>query len=150
MNFYLIDKTGRLIGKGFDQVDPVASERLGKTVFMKRPDNCVEIDPPEYKDDEFVEWDGKKWIVKIDQCKHRPEPHIPTEREKIESQIWALKANLQETDYVVVKIAEGAATAEDYADIIAQRADWRAQINELESELEKLPDEQSETGTVAN
>ena len=48
------------------------------------------------------------------------------------------KYNLKETDWVVVKIME-AETEEErsalrakYADIIAQRKQWREQINELE------------------
>lgn len=47
-------------------------------------------------------------------------------------EIAELKAKLTETDYIAAKIAEGAATVEDYADEIRQRAEWRARINELE------------------
>ena len=49
-----------------------------------------------------------------------------------EKQIVRLKKKLSDTDYIVVKIAEGAATAEEYADIISQRQEWRNEINELE------------------
>lgn len=42
------------------------------------------------------------------------------------------RANLTKTDYVTIKIAEGKATTEDYADILAQRDEWRAKINELQ------------------
>ena len=52
-----------------------------------------------------------------------------------ENKITALKANLQETDYVAAKIAEGAATREEYSDILEQRATWRQEINQLEEEL---------------
>lgn len=45
------------------------------------------------------------------------------------------KYNLQQTDYVAIKIAEGVATPNDYADILEQRRNWRAQINELEGTL---------------
>lgn len=45
-----------------------------------------------------------------------------------------LHANLTSTDYIACKIAEGAATREDYADVLAQRAKWRARINELMGE----------------
>lgn len=47
-------------------------------------------------------------------------------------QIAALKAQLAATDYVACKIAEGAATVEDYAEAIEKRAAWREQINVLE------------------
>lgn len=55
-------------------------------------------------------------------------PPEPTAEEKIAD----LKAKLAETDYIVIKIAEGAATFEEYADVIDQRQAWREQINELE------------------
>lgn len=35
-------------------------------------------------------------------------------------------------DYAVIKIAEGAATREEYADVIEQRRKWREEINRLE------------------
>lgn len=49
-----------------------------------------------------------------------------------EQHIEDLKQQLRDTDYAVIKIAEGAATAEEYADVIAQRQEWRAKINELQ------------------
>ena len=53
-------------------------------------------------------------------------------------EIYTLKQQLAETDYIACKIAEGSATAEEYADIIADRQRWREEINSLESELENL------------
>lgn len=47
-------------------------------------------------------------------------------------EIAELKAKLAETDYIAAKIAEGAATVEEYETEIAQRQAWRARINELE------------------
>jgi hypothetical protein len=41
---------------------------------------------------------------------------------------------LSATDYAVIKIAEGAATPEEYAELIAQRQQWRQEINALEAE----------------
>ena len=54
--------------------------------------------------------------------------HIATAQE-----ISELKAKLTETDYIAAKIAEGAATREEYAEELSERAAWRARINELES-----------------
>lgn len=51
------------------------------------------------------------------------------------SEIQQLKCNLSDTDYVVLKIAEGAASSSDYTDTLALREQWRARINELEKEL---------------
>ena len=53
----------------------------------------------------------------------------------IQAEITQLKVNLAETDYVAIKIAEGAATADDYADVLVQRQAWRDRINALEKEF---------------
>lgn len=44
-----------------------------------------------------------------------------------------LEQKLADTDYIACKIAEGVATAEEYAEMIEQRQTWRKQINELEN-----------------
>ena len=54
-------------------------------------------------------------------------------------QIDDYKKQLSDTDYIIVKIAEGVATQEEYADIITQRQYWRAEINRLEELLAQLP-----------
>lgn len=58
----------------------------------------------------------------------------PTEDEIKAQKIMQLKRQLSLTDYAVIKIAEGAATKEEYAELIAQRQQWRQEINSLESE----------------
>jgi hypothetical protein len=45
--------------------------------------------------------------------------------------IAALKRKLADTDYIAAKIAEGSATAADYAGEIAQRQAWREEIAAL-------------------
>ena len=48
-------------------------------------------------------------------------------------EISSLKQKLADTDYIAAKIAEGAATNEEYAEKLAERAEWRTKINELEA-----------------
>ena len=62
------------------------------------------------------------------------EEHNQTELDSLNAQaeIAELKAKLAATDYIAAKLAEGAATREDYAEEIAHRAQWRAEINRLE------------------
>ena len=55
----------------------------------------------------------------------------------IEAEINILKQNLADTDYVIIKIAEGVATPEEYSDIIAQRQEWRNQINSLQANIKE-------------
>ncbi len=47
--------------------------------------------------------------------------------------ISELRAKLAATDYIAAKLAEGAATREEYADKLTERQSWRDEINELES-----------------
>lgn len=46
-----------------------------------------------------------------------------------------LKQQLFESDYIACKIAEGAATKEEYAFELEERRNWRIRINELEQLL---------------
>lgn len=62
------------------------------------------------------------------------EIEIPDIEEEIpvELQVEELKQKLSDTDYIACKIAEGAATAQEYAEELKQRQIWREEINELE------------------
>lgn len=48
------------------------------------------------------------------------------------------EARLTSTDYIAAKIAEGKATKTEYADKIAQRQQWRDDINAAQTEIERL------------
>ena len=48
------------------------------------------------------------------------------------------EARLTATDYIAAKIAEGKATKTEYADKIAQRQQWRDEINAANAEIERL------------
>jgi hypothetical protein len=48
-----------------------------------------------------------------------------------EARLAWLKDQLAATDYVVIKIAEGAGTAAQYAETIKQRQAWRKEADEL-------------------
>ena len=50
------------------------------------------------------------------------------------AEIYSLKKKLADTDYIAAKIAEGAATKEEYAEKLAERESWRARINELQEQ----------------
>jgi hypothetical protein len=45
---------------------------------------------------------------------------------------------LSSTDYIAAKIAEGKATKTEYADKIADRQQWRDDINAAKAEIERL------------
>ena len=71
------------------------------------------------------------------QAEIAPKPLTEAEKAKQEklAEIAQLKGELARTDYCVIKIAEGVATPEEYAEVLTQRATWRARINELEEEI---------------
>jgi hypothetical protein len=48
------------------------------------------------------------------------------------------EAKLSSTDYIAAKIAEGKATKSEYADKIAERQQWRDDINAAKTEIERL------------
>lgn len=50
----------------------------------------------------------------------------------IKEEIEELKRKIADSNYAILEIAEGSATAEEYAQLIEQRKQWRARINELE------------------
>lgn len=55
-----------------------------------------------------------------------------------ESIVLDREARLTATDYIAAKIAEGKATKTEYADKIAQRQQWRDDINAAQAEIERL------------
>ena len=50
-------------------------------------------------------------------------------------EICELKKKLSDTDYKAIKYSEGWLTDEEYAEVKAQREEWRKRINELEETL---------------
>lgn len=118
--FVQVDENGR-IGATTD-----SSEYAGTDMFLFDFPEDFDFD----KQDDYRIVDGE--LI------YDPRP-IP-----IEYQISELKQKLAKTDYVVTKIAEAQVTgvemiAEDserYAEVILERQQWRAQINELEAQLE--------------
>ena len=55
-----------------------------------------------------------------------------------ESIVLDREAKLSATDYIAAKIAEGKATQEEYAGKIAERQQWRDDINAANAEIERL------------
>ena len=58
------------------------------------------------------------------------------EATKINKEIYELKQKLTQTDYKAIKYSEGLLTDEEYAEVKAQRQEWRTEINKLEEKLQ--------------
>lgn len=63
---------------------------------------------------------------------------IENKRNVLSSLILEKEAKLRETDYVAAKIAEGAATSEEYAEVLAERRKARKEINEAQAKIVEL------------
>lgn len=57
---------------------------------------------------------------------------------QINRTIGEYKCKLKSTDYKTLKYAEGELSAEEYAETLAQRRAWRAEINALEEEIKAI------------
>lgn len=75
---------------------------------------------------------GKAIVFHDDRKPTLEDPPPPTEAERARWRIEELKEFLLKTDYAAIKIAEGAADAQEYEEVIARRKAARKEINELE------------------
>lgn len=125
MRAYQYDKDGYYSKIVNCQIDPLASIEAGSEVYLL-PGNSTYLEPLPEKAGFKVKFNGQAW-----EYEEIPTDPEPTPEELKQREIAVLKAQLSASDYAVIKIAEGAATAEEYADIIKQRQEWRARINEL-------------------
>lgn len=124
MKVYKYDINGYVIGEVECQVDPKATAVYGRTIYLI-PANSTELEPLPEKEGYKVKFTAGKWIYEL-----LPSP-APTEEELKQAEIAELKKKLADSDYAVIKIAEVAATKEEYAELIKHRQQWRARINEL-------------------
>ena len=63
---------------------------------------------------------------------------IEDRKNVLSSLILDREAKLRQTDYVAAKIAEGAATPEEYAEVLAERRKARKEINDAQAEIAGL------------
>lgn len=63
---------------------------------------------------------------------------IEDRKNALASVILDREAKLKEHDYVSAKIADGRATAEEYADVIAQKTVWAEEVNAARAEIAEL------------
>ena len=63
---------------------------------------------------------------------------IEDRKNSLASVILDREAKLKEPDYISAKIADGRATAEEYADVIASKNRWAEEVNEAMAEMARL------------
>lgn len=121
--------------------DPLESELQGKDIWLL-PADCTLIEPPEAKEGFDIVWSGDAWEYKEQEKPKEEEPYVPTEKEKMQREIWELKEKLSETDYKILKCSEASLRGQelpyDLDAVVSERDGWRAQINELEEKLKTI------------
>lgn len=60
---------------------------------------------------------------------------VTSEEDSALQRIRELKGKLDDTDYMGMKFMEGALSSEEWGPIRQQRAEWRAEINEIEAQF---------------
>ena len=63
---------------------------------------------------------------------------IEERKNALASLILDREAKLKEHDYVSAKIADGRASAEDYADVITQKTKWAEEVAAARGEMSRL------------
>ena len=63
---------------------------------------------------------------------------IEDSRNMLASLILDREAKLKEHDYVSAKIADGRASADEYAEVIASKNRWAEEVNEAMAEMSRL------------
>ena len=94
--------------------------------------SLIEIKEEEKEYDVITE---EEWNAHVESIKPKKPTAAQKARKEKLAQISKAKAYLSSTDYCVIKIAEGVATAEEYAEVLVKRAEARTTINTLEEEL---------------
>lgn len=116
----------RILIRHHDAVEAVAEQGHWETVAEyanggKDVDWIVDVPAVEAKD----AWDEYENILRY---------ALFTQAQRNAIRIEQLKASLQATDYMILKVVEGAATMSEIAETVQQRAAWRKEINELETQ----------------
>lgn len=116
------------------QIDPIASQRKGEDVWLL-PAHSTFDEPLPVKEGFYVVWNGSAWeYQEIPQPEPEPEP---TPEEKKQMRIAELKAQLDSTDYKIIKCSEcqlaGVELPYDVVALHAERQAIRDEINQLEN-----------------
>lgn len=113
------------------QLDPLETAAAGHDIWLL-PANSTFIEPLPEKEgfDVCFNLDADEW-----QYIEQPKPHEPTPEEEKQARIYELKAQLNATDYKIIKCSECSLAGEplpyDVAALHAERQAIRDEINEL-------------------
>lgn len=128
----------------YEKIPTTAEDFIGVQVSHKKQTEhfrrlrsiiqSVTKDNPLYRIKRGSQEEGLWWGVEAIPEKTQDEKDL----EAAQQQEQQLMQKLRDTDYVAAKLAEGVATKEEYSDVLAQRAEWREQINGLRATQQTL------------
>lgn len=137
--YYSWDETTKILrGKEDAQVDPLESQAAGHDVYCGLPLNATYEVPPEAKDGFDIVMGDNGWEYKESEKEPESEPYVPTERDKLLMELYDCQAWLNKHDYIGTKIATGRATADEYADEIAQMTEYASRIESLREQIAEM------------
>ena len=136
-------ETGDFITAEEMQGDPLVPGRY------LQPANSTLVAPPEFNPGvSSCRWSGTAWIVEAIVEPEEPEEPQLSEKELKQREIAGLKGQLAAGDYRIIKIAEYAAAGKpapyDIAELNAARDAIRDEINQLETELAAIIQQETE------
>lgn len=132
-------------GWDYEKIPTTAEEFVGVQVSHKSQtarnqllrqlvQSLAEKDPEHYRVIRGSEEEGLWWSIEKIPEKTQDEKDL----EQAKSDEQKALSYLRSTDYVAVKIAEGVATKEEYADVLEKRAQAREEINALRASQDIL------------
>lgn len=139
---YKFDGNKYYIGTANCQVDPLETKLKGETVYLL-PANCTWVEPLADKEGFKVKFnvDEQKWEYEEILPEPEPQPYVPSEKERLQQELWDAENQLKEMDYIGTKIATGRATIEEYADKIALMSELAEQVSNLREQIKALDEE---------
>ena len=131
---YFDDKKNAFVPYQKDGATIITVNEKGEKIEVDNPDYTPWVYYSQEEVDNFFEQErqGYKRSSENGYVKMIPPDENEIAKQQAKSRISELKTYLFETDYQAIKFAEGELSAEDYAEMKAQRAEWRAEINQLE------------------
>lgn len=106
-------------------------------LMRQRLQNFVKADPDNYRVIRGTKEEGLYWSVELIPEKTQEEKDLEAAKQEEQE----LLQKLRDTDYIAIKIAEGAVESDEeerYEEIKAQRKDWRDQVNALRASQQAL------------
>lgn len=147
---YKYDGNGIYQGEVNCQIDPLESKKAGYDKFLL-PAEATWTKPLEAKEGFDVKYikESDSWEYVEKEEKKEPAEYVPTEKEKLQAELFSYENKLRELDYIGIKIACGRAKKSDYANEIALMDEYAAKVNELREQIAALEAEEEVDETVA-